>query len=136
MAGYDVTEIVDWLVDGARSAPHAADVLSELCARLLGSGIPLWRVAVFIRTLHPQITGRRFAWRHGEGTTVADIPFEIVEAPEFREGPLPRAFVTGKGFRRRLAEPGAPIDFDLLASLRAEGVGFPGRAAGLQRRCL
>jgi adenylate cyclase len=35
-------------------------VLAELCSRLVASGIELWRVAVFVRTLHPQVMGRRF----------------------------------------------------------------------------
>ena len=31
------------------------DVLSELCQRMVDSGIPLWRVAVFVNTLHPDV---------------------------------------------------------------------------------
>ena len=51
----DIGSIVDWLVDGARSTMQAHEVLAELCDRLVSCGIPLWRVAVFVRTLHPHI---------------------------------------------------------------------------------
>src|SRR5215813_7147248 len=63
MATNDIRPVVDWLVDGARSTMQAHGVLAELCDRLVGCGIPLWRVAVFVRTLHPHIMGRRFVWR-------------------------------------------------------------------------
>ena|SRR5215471_19134252 len=66
----NIRAIADWLIDGARSAPLPQDVLSQLCDRLVACGIPLWRVAVFVNTLHPQIIGRRFIWR-------PDADFEI-----------------------------------------------------------
>src|SRR5215471_8879014 len=59
MATDDIRPIVDWLVDGARSRMQAHEMLAELCERLVGCGIPLWRMAVFVRTLHPHIMGRR-----------------------------------------------------------------------------
>jgi len=59
----NIRAIADWLIDGARSAPLPQEVLSQLCERLVACGIPLWRVAVFVNTLHPQIIGRRFVWR-------------------------------------------------------------------------
>jgi adenylate cyclase len=61
----DVGATAAWLVDGARSASSSQDVLAELCARLVDDGLPLWRVAVFVNTLHPEIMGRRFLWRPG-----------------------------------------------------------------------
>ena len=63
-----VRPVVDWLVDGARTARRPEDVLAELCARLLACGLPLHRVAVFVRTLHPDVMGRRFLWRAGEAS--------------------------------------------------------------------
>ena len=61
-----VEEIANWLADGARSADKSEDFLDALCQRLLSSGIPVSRVAIFVHTLHPQIMGRRFLWRKGE----------------------------------------------------------------------
>jgi hypothetical protein len=68
MASSDIRSIVDWLVDGARSTVQAHQMVTELCNRLVGCGIPLWRVAVFVRTLHPQseatLTLERFVHAH------------------------------------------------------------------------
>jgi adenylate cyclase len=54
---------VDWLIDGARSAATPQEVMTTLCERLSERGLPLWRAVVFVPTLHPQVVGRRFAWR-------------------------------------------------------------------------
>lgn len=62
--------VIEWLSDGARNAAESPQVLDELCQRLVGCGIPLWRVAVFVRTLHPDVMGRRFIWRQGHGVEV------------------------------------------------------------------
>ena len=58
----DIRSVVDWLTDGARSGSLSEDVLAELCQRMVDSGIPLWRVAVFVNTLHPDVIGRAFIW--------------------------------------------------------------------------
>src|SRR5712671_6040315 len=52
MSTREIKEIVDWLIDGARSAPQPAQVLAQLSERLVACGIPLWRVAVFVRRRH------------------------------------------------------------------------------------
>jgi adenylate cyclase len=118
----DTKPIVEWLADGARSAPHPAQVLAQLSERLVACGIPLWRVAVFVRTLHPQIMGRRFVWRPGSEVEVSEAPFETFETAEFRENPVARVYATREAIRRCLADTDCPIDFPILRSLRDEGV--------------
>ena len=56
--------IAAWLVDGARSASLAQDVLTEMCVRLTECGLPLWRVAVYVNTLHPQVMARQIGRAH------------------------------------------------------------------------
>jgi adenylate cyclase len=111
---------VDWLVDGARSAHLPDEVLTELCERLTAAGLPLWRAVVFVRTLHPQVLGRRFIWRPGAGTVVDDAPFDLLDRDAFRNSPMSPARTTT--LRRRLADPDCPLDYTILPDLRAEGV--------------
>ena len=118
----DTKPIVEWLADGARSALHPAQVLTQLSERLVACGIPLWRVAVFVRTLHPQIMGRRFVWRPGCEVEVSEASFETFETAEFRENPVARVYATREAIRRCLADTHCPIDFPILRSLRDEGV--------------
>ena len=122
MTSPDVRSVVDWLVDGARSRMQAHEMLAELCDRLVGCGIPLWRVAVFVRTLHPHIMGRRFIWRPGAGVEVRDAPFDLLESAEFRGSPVAHVYARGKPIRRRLADADCPIEFPMLKELQDEGV--------------
>ena len=62
----DVSNVREWLIDGGRSSPVPGDMIDSLCKRLVASGIPLFRVAFYIRTLHPDIFGRNFIWRPDE----------------------------------------------------------------------
>jgi adenylate cyclase len=122
MPSRELRAVVDWLIDGARSAPLPQQVLAQLCERLVACGIPLWRVAVFVNTLHPQIIGRRFIWRPGADIEISEGRFGLFDTPEFRDNPVARVYATKTAIRRRLADPGCPMDFPILQELRAEGL--------------
>jgi len=117
-----IKSVVDWLMDGARSTPLAQEVLTALCERLTACGVSLWRVVVFVRTLHPQIVGRRFVWRPDTGTVITPGAFDLLEREAFRNSPMTYVANTGEAFRRRLADPDCPIDYPILQDLRDEGV--------------
>jgi len=122
MPSREIRAVVDWLIDGARSAPQPQQVLAELSERLAACGIPLWRVAVFVRTLHPNVMGRRFIWRPGAQIELSETPFELLETAEFRDNPIARVYETGRAIRRKLTDPNSAVDFPVLADLRAQGV--------------
>jgi len=114
--------IAAWLVDGARSATRSEDVLGELCDQLLAAGVPLARVAVFVRTLHPELMGRRFLWRPGAGVDAVAAPAGMVDTAEYQDSPVAWVYAAGRTLRRRLADPGCPMDFPVLQEFRAEGL--------------
>ena len=116
-----IRTVADWLIDGARSAPQPVQVLAQLSERLVACGIPLWRVAVFVRTLHPQVMGRRFIWRPGTEVEISEAPFELLESADFLENPIAQVYATGRALRRKLADPDCAVDFPVLSELRAEG---------------
>jgi len=121
MATYDIESVIDWLVDGARSAREPEDVLLHICESFATAGFPLWRVAVFVRTLHPDVMGRRFIWREGEGVAVAAASYDRLDTPEYRESTFRYVCETGKVLRRRLADSDCPLDYETLPELRSEG---------------
>ena len=116
-----IRPVVEWLADGARSGANSDDVLAELCQRMVGCGIPLWRVAVFVTTLHPDVLGRRFLWQAETGVTTSDALFSLTETDDFRQSPFTTVYATREVLRRRLADAACPIDFDVLRNLRADG---------------
>jgi adenylate cyclase len=117
----DTSAVAAWLVDGARSASKSEDVLTEMCVRLSDCGLPLWRVAVYVNTLHPQILARRFLWRPGANAGVDEAPFSFATNEGFRASPITRLRSTGEAIRRTLADPHCPLDFEILKELREEG---------------
>jgi adenylate cyclase len=114
-------DITDWLVDGAKSAPTPADMMAECCERLVAAGLPLYRVGIFIRTLHPEIFGRNFIWRPDTGVVIGSVDFDIQSAPEFLSSPLAVVFHDGIEVRSRLHEPSSK-PFPFFDDMRAEGV--------------
>ncbi|HEX4409695.1 MAG TPA: adenylate/guanylate cyclase domain-containing protein [Xanthobacteraceae bacterium] len=114
--------VIDWLIDGARSQPLAQGVLTELYERLTDAGLPLSRVMVFVRTLHPEVIGRRFVWTPDKGTVVSEGSFELLERDSFRNSPMSEVSRTGQPVRRRLADPHCAMDYSILPDLRQEGV--------------
>src|SRR4029453_8996907 len=64
-----VRAVADWLIDGAPATPQLDQVIKKLCDDLCASGIPLWRMGLFLRTLHPDFFGRAFIWRRGAEVT-------------------------------------------------------------------
>ena len=113
---------IDWLVAGARSAAKSEDVLAELCSKLVDAGLPLDRVAVFVRTLHPLLMGRSFVWRPGAAVVVSEAAYAVLDGDEFLDSPVATIYRDGKKIRRHLADPNCPDDFSLLATLRTEGI--------------
>jgi len=117
-AGIDA--VVEWLVGGAHSARTADAVLAEMCERVVAAGIPVWRAAAFIRTLHPQIMGRRIEWREAVGTSFGEASYEVFDSAAFRGSPVFRVARDGRSLRLRLDNP-ATGEYPQLDDLRAEG---------------
>lgn len=116
---FDAT--LEWLMGGARTAEQSGDVLGRLCERLVDAGLPLFRVGVFVRTLHPDVYGRSFIWRAGREVAVGEADFNLPETEEFQTSPLTTMLNTGKMVRHRLNEMNDSSSL-VLEELRAEGI--------------
>jgi adenylate cyclase len=121
MLAAEIKKITDWLIDGARSAPNPARMMAETCERLVAAGLPLWRVGVFVRTLHPDIYGRNFIWKPGAEVEIGSVDFGIQDLPEFRSSPLAIVFRDAIEVRGRPDDPESKR-FPFIAEMGAEGV--------------
>ena len=59
IAGGDVAR---WILTDGVLLDSAAEFFDELCWRLLGDGVPLWRATLHAGILHPQIRGVGLRW--------------------------------------------------------------------------
>ena len=121
MNAAELQEVTDWLIDGARSATSPIRLMAETCERLVAAGMPLWRVAVFVRTLHPDIYGRAFFWRPGAEVVMNPAGFEVQDSPEYRRSPLAILYDTAREVRYRLDDPESRR-FPFFDDMRGEGV--------------
>src|ERR1700754_906990 len=117
-----VSDIVDWLVDGALSTPRSDHLLKKLCDDLCTCAIPLWRVGVFVRTLHPDVFGRSFVWRPGTDVVVRTAPHTITTTDEYIKSPVVTVYETARPMRYRLTSPPTEDEIPFLTEMRAEGV--------------
>lgn len=120
MNASDLQKLTEWLIDGARSAPSPPAMMAETCERLVAAGLPLSRVGIFVRTLHPDIVGRNFVWKQGGEVVVGSANYEMLDSEEFRTSPLAIVFAEGREVRALLDGPDRNR-FPIFADLREEG---------------
>ena len=119
----NVQPVIDWLVDGAPPAKLPEEVLLIACHRLRDAGLPLYRANVSVRTLHPNVLGRGFNWNEDRDTVeVNAVSHEFLESEQFLNSPMRVVFAEHIEVRRRLCDPGCPMDFNILPELLAAGV--------------
>ena len=118
----NIQPVIDWLIEGARPSRLPQDVLRDTCRRTVAAGLPLYRVAVFVRTLHPNVLGRGFIWQAERDTVeINEAAYDMLESEQFLKSPIRVVFNEHVEVRRRLADPGCPMDFPILEDLRNEG---------------
>ncbi len=122
-AELNIGPVLDWLDAGAPGTSRPEDVLNRLCRTLLACGMSLHRVAVFVRTLHPNVAGRGFFWRADrEEVEVDQAEHSFIGSEEHLASPIYAVWSTNREIRRRLADPECPMDYPVLGDLRAEGI--------------
>src|SRR5258708_1792846 len=121
MNAADLQKLSDWLIDGARSAGGSPQMMAEICERLVSAGLPLWRVGVFVRTLHPDLLGLNFIWRPGAEVVTGSADHSFVDSPDYKNSPLAIVFGEVREVRYRLDDPETKR-FPFFADMRAEGV--------------
>ena len=113
-------EIGRWLLVDGPQIDSEIELFDELCWRLLGDGVPLWRAGLHVGTLHPQIrgVGARW-WRDRKVIEDYRILHGSEETDEYRLSPIRKTVERGMPMRRRLDAP-VP-EFPLLERMRRAG---------------
>lgn len=108
-----------WFVTEAYKITDTGRLVAATGEQLIKAGIPLWRLAYFQLTLHPELDGRAYYWRRGQQVQVQAAPAGLRERPEFRDNPMAIVYDQLKTVRVRLesVEPTAPA----LRQFKEEG---------------
>lgn len=116
-----IDELVNWMVDGARPSANANEIIDVICTRLVAAGIPVFRFALFIYTLHPNLIGWRFTWTPREGVVRSPGRAGLFSTDEYLVNPLPTVVERQVAIRRKLADPATPHDYRIVNELIADG---------------
>jgi adenylate cyclase len=113
----------DWLMTQALGDTSMERLVEGCCARLWSAGVPLQRVLIGYRTLHPLFTGVAHIWRRDAPlVTERHDQRQAGAAAAFDQGPHGWMLRSGVSYlRRRLTGPDALLDFPVLRDLRDEG---------------
>jgi adenylate cyclase len=117
-----VDGIIDWLAGPAQHIPSLGNEFDEFAWRLVAAGIPLLRITLELRTLHPQYLGATFVWWRTTGRTVLRfVTHEVQDLYGHEDNPIHRVLVGGETLRRRVDIADDQLDFPILHDLKAEG---------------
>jgi len=111
-----------WLLNDAGNAASARELLLRLSHCLFSRGVPVLRVQILMRTLHPQVFATRYTWwRDTDEVEIFTAPHEVLETREHRESPYMPILEGAGGVRRSMEGPDPQFDFPILRDLHARG---------------
>jgi len=109
-----------WILGEGPHIDSEVELFDELCWRLLGDGLPLWRATLHMGTLHPLIRGVGARWLR-ELKIIEE--FRILHGNEatgeYLQSPIRATIERGTSFRRRLVQD--TPEYPLLSKLRKAG---------------
>jgi adenylate cyclase len=114
--------IVRWILTEGSTLVDTRELVRRLCETMVANGLPVFRVRVTLRILHPQFLGTSYTWRRDtDEVEEFKAPHDIVTTDQYLKSPYAALFQGAGGVRRRLDGPDATLDFPILDDLRAEG---------------
>ncbi|RLA10454.1 MAG: hypothetical protein DRQ59_11870 [Gammaproteobacteria bacterium] len=114
--------LLNWVIQEAPAIASSRELTAAFARQMRSAQIPLWRLTVSIRILHPQVTAFTQHWHSVTGELVElEHDFGILQSPEYLNSPLLPIFEGAGGIRRRLDIKEPLLDFGILSELHAEG---------------
>src|SRR4051812_22431886 len=126
MDAAQLAELRAWIIEAGLAGESEMALVSGLCARLTGAGMPLAVARVFVDTLHPVHEGRMFRWERQEskaqqseygrqhGTDDA--------GDRWKRSPFYHMLQTGQSLLRRRLTAATEQEFSVFPELRADGI--------------
>jgi len=114
--------LLPWLLLEAPRIQSPEILTGALARQLVEIGVPIWRLAVVIRTLHPQVIGTNYRWSLADGEVeIFQAKRDRIESEEYTNSPLVPIFEGAGAIRRRLEGEDPLLDFGILKELHEAG---------------
>ena len=111
-----------WLV-ARQAAPTRMTIhIDSYCRKLRSLGVPLHRATLVIPQLNPRLRSRSFHWDSEAGGTIeVGRQHGIEQHDTYLLSPIRAIFEGAESIRRKLADPDCPLDYPIVADLKARG---------------
>ena len=113
--------MIAWLAREGRFLAPLERFVAGLGDRLLMAGVPVWRVRLGLRTLHPQVRAVGVLWTRGHGAHSTRRFHGIEHSDDYLGSPIQHVLETGTALRRRLTELDPERDHAVLHTIAAQG---------------
>ena len=110
------------LSDGRKSASAAA-LMEGLCAEIVTAGVPIDRMMMAIRTIHPEILANTYGWKRQAPAIfeVNRVRRDVVNDPDYQRSPIKRIHDGEDELRWRLTDCAEVNAYDVLSDLQQDG---------------
>ena len=116
-------DVKDWIIKEGRLLENPLDFITLLCDKILEAGIPISRLRIGFRTIHPQIDIWAFTWTdEGRKADLWGGEHGIRNSDKYFGSPAEWVHTHNKTFRRRLDELNEETDHLLLFEQRDLGL--------------
>src|SRR5512147_1307952 len=114
--------LIQWLWDEGWTITNLPALSRGLGKVMVAAGIPVMRLRLTLRTMHPQLAGLSHSWlRDADTVEESWPPLTVLQEHTFLKSPYALLFQGAGAVRRRLDVAGAILDFPILEKLRAKG---------------
>ncbi|TMM55659.1 adenylate/guanylate cyclase domain-containing protein [Sulfitobacter sabulilitoris] len=114
--------MADWVIQQGLDGTEVADLLEGYCERLIGLGVPLFRLHIALRAYHPEIGGLGFNWVRDASVGRDQFAHTATPVAQWVQSPLYHLLESDCAeLRERLCDHPAPSRFPFLEDLRARG---------------
>ncbi len=121
-ADKDCAPVIQALLAARRTGAGYGDLLKVFCRRLHALGVPLDRVSIHLRTLHPQILAHSLFWTSAEDEIRTEKQdFAMVSKEEFLDSPIPPVLLRSATIVEDLRQPTESLRFPLSRDLKRDG---------------
>ena len=114
-------DIIAWSHGDGRRIRGMGPLLHAYAERLRRGGVPVDRMTLSLRTLHPQVSVAAYFWTPETGITERTVPHGADLTGAYLNSPIRVVFEGAREVRRGLLGGDEGMDFPILFELREEG---------------
>jgi adenylate cyclase len=113
--------IVDWLIGPARQQASPEQLVGGVAERLVGAGVPLFRVRIGQTVANPLTSAWGVIWSRDGGPQRYTIPRGMLATDSYRGRPFEQVILTRRSFHKSLKKLAEGIDHPVLFELAEAG---------------